>query len=299
MGSAFELGLLADQKEVAEDLLTLGVDEIKRIEQLLSEFRDDSITHQINRDAGLRPTILKAEVFHLLQRCWQISNLSEGAFDITIGPLKSIYQFKNKSFDFPASEVIQEKLQLVGFDLVELNPEKSTIFLTKKGMKLSFAAIGKGYAADKVKALWKAKGVQSGYINASGDLCAFGNQVNNLPWTVGIANPTHKDKILLNLKVSERAIATSGDYEQHFLYRGKRYSHSLNPKSGLPLSGIKSVSVISPSAELSDALATVIYTLGETSGIDFVNLLPQTHAIIINEEDEIHFSDQIEYETIS
>ena len=296
MGSMFKLGIVSKDKDFATELLEIGIKEIERIEDLLSEFRVDSMTSKINEDAGIAPTLLNKEVFGLIERSLQISQISNGAFDITIGPLKKLYQFNNSEFDFPKAGQITKALKGVGYEKVKLDASSLMVKLKEPGMRISFAAIGKGYAADQVRKIWKSLEVESGYINASGDLCAFGKNEESNPWTIGIANPNKKNTPLLHLVLRDRAIATSGDYEQFFMHMGKRYSHSLNPKTGLPLSGIKSVSVISPSAELSDGLATAVYTLGEKAGISFVNSLPQTHAIVINEKDEVHFSEDIDYE---
>ena len=166
-------------------------------------------------------------------------------------------------------------------------------------MKLSFAAIGKGYASDRVKMIWQQMGVTSGYVNASGDLNAFGTKADGSHWNIGIANPDDKTKMILFVPVINASVATSGDYEQYFMHQGKRYSHNIDPRSGLPLTGVKSVSVFSPSAELSDALATAIYVMGSSKGISFVNQLPQTHAIIIDEENNLSLSKNLNYEKIS
>lgn len=262
---------------------------------MLSEFRSDSIISRINAKAGIKPVRANDEVFSLIQRCRDLSSLTEGAFDISIGPLKDLYQFKNNAFTMPSESSINRKLDMVGFSNINLDPTKNSIELKLKGMKISLAAIGKGYAAERVKALWMGQGIESGYINASGDLCAFGLNEKGKPWRIGIVNPQKPNEQLFYLEIKDASIATSGDYEQHFYYESKRYSHSLNPKTGLPISGISSVSVLSPSAELSDGLATAIYSMGEIKGMDFVNSLPQTHAIIINDQNEISFSHHIEY----
>lgn len=295
MGSSFELGLCSTDSDQASKLLNQGIEEISRLESLLSEFRSNSIISQINTKAGVNPVRANDEVFSLIQRCSDLSSLTEGAFDISIGPLKDLYQFKNKEFSMPSETSINRKLDMVGFRNINLDSAKNSIELKRKGMKISLAAIGKGYAAERVKALWMAQGVESGYINASGDLCAFGLNEKGEPWRIGIVNPLKPNEQLFYLEIKDASIATSGDYEQHFYYENKRYSHSLNPKTGLPISGISSVSVLSPSAELSDGLATAIYSMGEIKGMDFVNSLPHTHAIIINDQNEISFSHHIEY----
>jgi thiamine biosynthesis lipoprotein len=299
MGTAFTLGLLADNKQQANRWLEMGVNEIKRIENLLSEFLPDSETSNINLKAGIGPLKIDQECFELIMRCCSVSALTNGDFDITVSPLKKLYQFKNSQFKMPERQVINKVLQYVGYQKMILNTKDSTIAFVHPQTKISFAAVGKGYASDKVKKLWLENGVKSGYINASGDLNAFGKKTNGTAWKIGIANPDNKNKMLLYVPLQESSVATSGDYEQYFLYRNRRYSHNINPHTGMPLTGIKSVTVFSPAAELSDALATAVYVKGVSRGVDFANQLPRTHCIIIDDKNRIFFSNKLNYEKVS
>lgn len=289
MGSAFVFKLVADNAEKAENLLQLSMVEVQRLEALLSEFRPDSATTRLNQAAAGHWVTVEPEVFDLLVRCQHLFQITQGAFDISGVALRRLYNFKGDEFRFPADSQVQEVLKSVGFQWVELQaPDR--VRLTRKGMHLAFGAIGKGYAADCVKRKMKALGVFSGAINASGDLCVWGTLPDGSPWKAGIVNPDRKEEILLWLPLSENAIATSGDYEQYFDYQGRRYSHTLDPKSGRPVTGVKSVSVISPKAELSDALATAVTVLGIDLGIDLINQIPETHCLFIDDQNRMHTS---------
>jgi thiamine biosynthesis lipoprotein len=294
MGSVFELLVVEEDPARAMKYLDTGIEEIKRLERLLSEFIPESYTCKINSSAGIKPVVVDGEILGLLERCHQISSISRGSFDITVGPLKKLYNFKNSFIEFPEKKIIKETLRKTGYHHLILSKEESSVFLARKGMHISFAAIGKGYAADCVKKIWLEEGLKSGYINASGDLTAFGTKVDGSPWKMGIVNPDNPRKILYAFELSSTSIATSGDYEQYFIYNGKRYSHNIHPKTGLPLQGIKSVSVVSPSAELSDALATAVYVMGAKNGIDFIDQLPNTHCIVISEDNKHYFSKNLD-----
>ncbi len=301
MGSAFQLAVVLDDETTANEMLNLGIDEIKRIEQLFSEFLPNSETSKINNNAYQEAVEISPECFDLIQRSLSISKLSKGCFDITVGPLKKIYNFKNQFFEMPTLETVSSALMKVGYQYIELKKKVNapTIRFKKLGMKISFAAIGKGYASDCVMKLWKEQNVKSGYVNASGDLAAFGKRADGTAWNIGIANPDKingKTEMLFNVPVENACVATSGDYEQYFTYKNERYSHNIHPITGLPLKGIKSVSIFSPSAELSDALATAVYVKGVTEGMAFVNQLPETHAIVIDQENQLVFSNEINYE---
>ena len=294
MGSGFELKIVCETESEAGRCLEIGIIEIERIEDLLSEFREHSLTSKINQQAGIQPVKVPQEVFNFIRRSLKIAALTQGAFDISAGPLKKLYRFKNEQFSFPGKAAIQKTLQLVGWKKVQLNQKNNSVFLTKKNMHLSFAAIGKGYAADQVKKLWLKNGITSGVINASGDLTAFGQRADGSPWKVGIAHPDDKSKMLFFVPLQNASVATSGDYVQFFLYNGMRFSHNINPITGIPLEGIKSVSIFSPSAELSDAPATAVYVMGVETGLHFIDQLPNTHAIIIDEKNGVSLSKKLD-----
>jgi thiamine biosynthesis lipoprotein len=297
MGSIFELIIGHDHRKDAEHLLQMAVDEISRIEDLLSEFREHTFTSRINASAGIAPVITTPEVYGLIERCQRISALTQGAFDITVGPLKKIYRFKNTEFQLPEKTSIDEALDCTGYRHIQLSPEICSVYLPRENMSVSFAAIGKGYAADCVRKLWMENGVLSGVISASGDLCTIGYKADGSPWKIGIADPDRKDAMLFYMPLKPNAsVATSGDYEQYFMHRGIRYSHNINPVNGKPVTGIKSVSVLSPGAELSDALATAVTIMGVDAGLHMINQLPETHCLVIDDHNRIHTSRQIEIE---
>jgi thiamine biosynthesis lipoprotein len=296
MGSVFELIVCHEDPSEARRALETGIEEITRIENLLSEFRENTVTTRLNQKAGIEPVEVDPEVYALLERCQQISALTQGAFDISVGPLKKLYRFKNGEFSLPGQEVLNETLQRIGYRHVSLTQDGRKAFLAKKDMHISFAGIGKGYAADRVRKLWIENGISSGVVSASGDLTTIGNKADGSAWKIGIANPDDKDCMLFYIPVTNAAVATSGDYEQYFMHNGVRYSHNINPVTGKPVSGIKSVSVFSPMAELSDALATAVYIMGVDTGIHFIDQLPETHCIIIDEHNKVYHSKKIQIE---
>lgn len=299
MGSTFEFGVVSTSESEALRMIDLGIAEVQRLENVFTEFDDASVTCQLNREANNHPVVVSEEVFQLLDRSIQLSKLTQGYFDITVGPLKQLYQFKNKAYTLPKKSTVKNQLKKVGYQYISLQPESRAVRFRRKEMKLSFAAIGKGYAADAVKKIWKELGVQNAYINASGDLTAFGRNHNNEPWSIAITDPDIPTNSLFHIPLDNASIATSGDYEQHFTYEGQRYSHNLNPKTGYPVQGIKSVSVCSPSAELSDALATAVHSMGVAKGLALINQLPKTHVVIIDAANQMHFSKDLAYEAVS
>jgi thiamine biosynthesis lipoprotein len=284
MGSAFEFVLLADDD--GEELLDAAIAEVKRIEFLLTEFSETSQTALLNKNAGVEPVAVDPEVYDIIKRSKQISAITQGAFDITSGLLKKMYNFKGKQFSLPDEVQLNNALKRVGYKNISLL-DGHRVYLTQPNMHIGFGAIGKGYAADKVKELLICKGVTSGVINASGDLTAWGTRVDGMPWKVGIANPNDSEKTIAWLPILNSSVATSGDYEQYFEICGVRYSHSIDPKTGKPVKGIKSVTVVSPSAELSDALATAVTIMGKEVGMHFIEQLPNTYCLLVTDNNEI------------
>ena len=167
--------------------------------------------------------------------------------------------------------------------------------LKEKGMRIGFGGIGKGYAAEKAKQVMKDMGVESGIVNASGDLTTWGYQPNKHPWTIGIANPNAKQDIFSYMNITNMAIATSGNYEKYIVINGKKYSHTIDPRTGLPVRGIKSVTVMSSNAEIADAMATPVMIMGIRAGLDMINQIHGIEVIIIDDYNRVYKSNNIHF----
>nr|WP_294896981.1 FAD:protein FMN transferase [uncultured Pedobacter sp.] len=294
MGNQFEISVVADDEAFANEKISDAVAEIKRIEQLLTTFKPDSQTNQINGNAGIAPVKVDAEVFYLIQRSIRISEISQGAFDITYGSLdKRFWNFDTEMDSLPDKETAKKSVELINYKNIILNADDHTVFLKKKGMRIGFGGIGKGYAADSAKRLLQEAGVANGIVNASGDLTTWGMQPTGQPWTVGIADPEHKLKPFSYMNISNMAIATSGNYEKFAVINGKKYSHTIDPHTGFPVAGIKSVSIICPQAELADALATPVTVMGVEVGLNLINQLNNIACIIIDDDNKLYTSKNI------
>jgi FAD:protein FMN transferase len=293
MGNMFSFSIVHDDEGWASHCVDLAVDEIKRIEALLTTFNDDSQTNQINLGAGVNPVQVDKEVIDLISRSIKISDLTQGAFDITYGSIdKKLWNFDQTMTSLPDPELAKKMVRLIDYRNVELDEKRSTVFLKNKGMRIGFGGIGKGYAADRGKQLLQSLGIANGVVNASGDLAAWGTQINGKAWTIGIADPETRMPFS-SIPISDMAIATSGNYEKYIRVNGKRYSHTIDPKTGLPVSGIKSVSIISPMAELSDALATPVMVMGIKAGIDLINQVRGVACIAIDDNNKLFTSNNI------
>lgn len=293
MGNRFEITVVSGDAAWAEARIDDAIEEIRRIERLLTTFNDSSQTNLVNQHAGIRPVRVDHEVLELIDRSLKISRLTQGAFDITYGSIdKRLWNFDTAMTSLPDPETARQMVRLINYRNVVLDKEASTVYLKEKGMRIGFGGIGKGYAADRARTLLQQKGVQSGVVNAAGDLVTWGVQPNGTPWTIGIADPDTLHPFS-TLNISNTAVATSGNYEKYAVINGKRYSHTIDPKTGYPVSGIKSVTILSPSAELADAMATPVMVMGIRVGLDLINQLKNLACIIIDDAGQLYTSNNI------
>ncbi len=296
MGTRFDLTVVANGAESGEMFLDLAVGEIRRIEKLISSWDPESQTSEINRQAGRRAVVVDPELYALIQRSLGISRLTSGAFDISYASMDKLWRFDGSMTAMPEPEAIAASVSRIGYSRIELDDDRSSVYLPEPGMKIGFGAIGKGYAADRARHLLESSGVAAGIINASGDLTAWGKQPEGSDWLVAITNPLNKAKAFAWLPVKDRAVVTSGDYEKNVTFNGVRYAHIIDPRTGYPATGIISATVFAPKAELADALATSIFVMGTETGIDFVNQLPGIDVIIVDVKNQVHTSRGVDLE---
>jgi len=294
MGNNFAITVVAPDAETANSNVDSAVAEISRIENLLSTFKPQSQATLVNNNAGISPVAVDAEVLSLIERCMGISKITQGAFDITYGGVdKTLWNFDKAMTKLPTAVEALKSVHLINYQNIIIDKDKSTVFLKEKGMRLGFGGIGKGYAAEKAKEVLQRQNVGSALINASGDLTAWGLQPSGKPWTVGISDPDAPEKVFSYLNITGKAVATSGNYEKYVMIGGKKYSHTIDPKTGLPVHGIKSVTVICDNAEFADAMATPISVMGIQAGLYLVNQLPGVHCIIIDDNNKLYTSKNI------
>ncbi len=296
MGSRFDITVVANSETEGNQYINTAVSEITRIEKIISSWDSNSETSEINRNAGIKPVKVSEELFNLIERALAISKLTNGAFDISYASMDRIWKYDGSMEQMPSEETIKASVSKVGYENIILDKEEHSVVLKLKGMKIGFGAIGKGYAADKAKALLINKGVKAGIINASGDLNAWGTQANGKDWMVAITNPLNKEKAFSWLPVVNSAVVTSGNYEKFVRFNGIRYSHIIDPRTGYPSTGIISVSIFTSNAEFADAISTSIFVMGVDTGLNFINQLKGVECIIVDENNKVHTSKKIKLE---
>lgn len=294
MGSRFEITAVAQEAAQAHAAIEAAYAEIDRLEAMISSWRDTSETHRINAAAGIEPVAVSPELFHLIRRACKVSALTHGIFDVTFAGAGKLWDFKAENPRLPDPEAVKNKLRLVDYRKIQFDDQNKTVYLSEKGMRLGFGAIGKGFAANRAVQVLKAHGIRSGVVNAGGDLVAFGTQEDGRPWGVAIADPQNRDSVFAWLRVDNQAVVTSGDYERFIEVDGKRYSHILHPRTGYPVDDLRSVTIICPDGELADALATSVFILGRHDGLDLVNKLKGVEAILVTAEGSFLYSQKIQ-----
>lgn len=306
MDTICTITVVSSSERQAKEAINAGFAEIKRLEDLLNFFSEQSEVTAINKSSGDKPVKVSEETEDIVEKAIKISEYTNGAFDPTIGPLMRPWGFSGlrdatqKTPGIPQTEKIKKILPLIDYKKIKVNNITSEIFLEKKGMELDLGGIVKGYTADRVVRVIKAKGIKSALVSIAGDIKGFGLKPDAEPWKVGIQNPRPEDNppespntplwkrgvrgdfedIFASLLLKDKAISTSGDYQRFFIKDGRRYHHILNPKTGFPADRVVSASVIAPDGYMADGISTGIFVLGPEKGIKLLKSLGLSGIIV-------------------
>ncbi|NLJ98668.1 MAG: FAD:protein FMN transferase [Tissierellia bacterium] len=269
-----------------------AIDRLKEIESRMSSHIESSDVRQINDNAGIKPVKVHDDVYHVIEQAKHFAEISHGAYEPTIGPLVDLWNItgidEKERDSIPTEEEIKEKLELVDYNDLEIM-EDNKIYLNRKGMKLDLGGIAKGYAADEVKRIFKEHGINSAIIDLGGNVYALGNKANDESWRIGIQDPFDITGNYLGiLNVKDKSIVTSGDYERYFKYKGKKYHHIIDSKTGYPSENeVAGISIISDKSIDGDALSTALFVLGIEDGIQLLNQLENVEGIFIDKKEEV------------
>jgi FAD:protein FMN transferase len=274
--------------------------EMENLEVLLSRSLSSSEVRVINREAGEEPVPVEPETYQLVLQSLEYAGLSGGAFDPTIGPLIDLWGFLGQEYRLPGDVEIEAVLPLIDHGMVEINPDKKTVFLPRKGMALDLGGIAKGYIIDRAVDFLIDLGVKSAFINAGGDIMLLGPGPENGPWRIGIRHPRKENRVIAVLNLESGAVVTSGDYERAFTVNDMNYHHLLDPDTGYPARSLASVTVVAETATAADALSTALFILGVEEGLKLIDKVPGTEVVFITTDLEIivteGLSDKIELE---
>lgn len=277
----------------SEKIIDKAFEEVKKIEHLVSINMEGTELDEVNNSAGIKPVKVSDDTYNIIKKGLEYSSLTNGSFDITIGPLVKLWSIGLPEAKVPTIEEIKEKLQYINYKDVEINDSEKTVFLKNPGMIIDLGGIAKGYTADVIAQTLKDEGVEKAIIDLGGNIYALGEKAENTLWRIGIQNPDQtRGEIVGSINVKDKSIVTSGIYERFIEQDGVKYHHILSPKSGYPYDNeIAGVTIISNKSIDGDALSTSVFSMGITKGLEFINSLPDTEAIFITKDHKIYLTE--------
>jgi thiamine biosynthesis lipoprotein len=286
MGTVVTLTAVAPTERVAQEALTAGFKEIRRLEELLSTWIPASELSRVNRAAGKEPVAVSPETLSLLKQALEIARLTEGGFNVAIGPAVEVWSVTER-VRVPEEAELKKLFPLVDLSHIRLDEQTGTVYLATPGMRLDVGGIGKGFAADRTAAVMQAAGATGGVVALAGDVKTFGEPPDGKPFLFGIRHPRKDGAVLALVALRDEAISTAGDYERFFEQDGIRYHHILDPSTLQPARGCQSVTVIAREGVLADGLDTGIFVLGPKRGMDLIERLPEVEGVIVDSEGQV------------
>jgi thiamine biosynthesis lipoprotein len=287
MGSELRLTAWASDEPATLSAFAAVFDEFERLDALMSVWRDGSDVLRLNAAAGRQPVHVSPEVLEVLRAAQQMSAWTGGKFDVTFGALSGLWKFDHDQDNrVPDPEEVRKRLPLIDYQAVVIDEPAGTVYLRHAGMRVHLGGIGKGYAVDRAAQILRGRGVQNFLVQAGGDLYAGGMR-GNRPWRAGIHDPRGNDRTFAAVDVTDHAFSTSGDYERYFISQGRRYHHILDPDTGQPARGCRSVTILARTATLADGLSTGVFVLGPEAGMALIERLPAVEGVIVSDSNEV------------
>jgi thiamine biosynthesis lipoprotein len=287
MGTRIAVELWHEDPAGADRAMAAVLDEMHRVDDLMSHYKPESQLSRINQQAAVEPVQVDSELAGLIARAGKLSELTDGAFDITYASVGYLYDYR--AHRKPSDEEIEAGLGAISWRHVVVDLEKSTVRFTQPGVRIDLGGIAKGYAVDRAIAILRSMGVEHASVTAGGDTMIMGDRFGR-PWVVGIQHPDDPDKVIARIPLANAAISTSGDYERYFDEDGKRYHHIINPRTGKSAAGVRSVTVIGPDATTTDGLSTSVFVMGPERGLALIEHLGDVDAVIVREDGKVLYS---------
>lgn len=293
MGTEIRVELWHKDETLAQKNIKLVMQEMHRIDELMSPYKEQAEIYQLNTSAAKSAQVISVELFDLINTALQVSQLTQGAFDISYASVGYLYNYREKLK--PDEKAIQQKRQAIDYRLIVLDPSKSTVKFLHQDVKIDLGGIAKGYAVDRSIEILKGQGIKQAMVSAGGDSRILGDRRladgESRPWMVGIKDPRVDDQQAVILPLSDTALSTSGDYERFYEKDGVRYHHIINPWTGDSARQVQGTSILGPDATTTDALSTAVFVLGVGKGLALINRLPGIEGLIIDAQHKLHYSD--------
>jgi thiamine biosynthesis lipoprotein len=287
MGTRFKIIVYAPDEPKAREATTAAFARIAALDNTMSDYRPSSELMQLCKRAGGPSVPVSKDLFTVLRRAQEVARLSDGAFDVTVGPAARLWRRARKLHELPSSDELTQALALVGYQKMILNEKSHSVRLLKKGMLLDLGGIAKGYSADEALEVLGQHGIERALVAAGGDIVVGDSPPAAEGWTIGIAPLKETDsKPQRYLLLRHRAVSTSGDAQQHLEIGGTRYSHIIDPHTGIGLLGRQSVTVVARRGIDSDSLTKVVSVLGPQRGLPLLETVPGVAALVVSESPE-------------
>lgn len=290
MDTKIDIAVYGAGKKQSQEVIEAISEEMQRLEKILSRHIPGSDVNRINEAAGLHPVKVEPETILVTRRALEIAELSGGAFDPTVGALLELWGWGTEKLRVPSDEEINSVLPLVDYKAIEIDEENSTVFLTKRGMKLDLGGIAKGFIVERSQEIARQFSLKGMFINAGGDISILGEKPSGEKWRVAIQSPRDPQKWVAILEIEGGNVTTSGDYERYFEEEGKLFHHILDPQEGFPADELSSVTILAPDVVTADALSTAVFVLGKDKGLQLLESLEGIEGVIIDKQGEIFVS---------
>ncbi|MDD3269283.1 MAG: FAD:protein FMN transferase [Syntrophomonadaceae bacterium] len=297
MDTLIRIRVFSSDPESGAKALDEAFAEFARIGNLSDKFAEKNLSepeisdvYRVNKYAGIKAVKVSEDTLAMLEKSQYFADVSNGAFDVTVGPVMDLWGFGQAQYHLPSDRELKQKLTLVGYMRIVINKQQKTVFLPQKGMSIDLGGIAKGYATDRAAQKLRQMGIKSAIINAGGNIYALGSKPDNSSWLAGIQDPREKSRLAAIIKVNDTAVVSSGDYERYFISKGIRYHHILDPSAGKPARKAISTTIVAPSAADADVLSTALFVLGPEKGMALLEKLPGIKAVFIDEHKNITYS---------
>ena len=289
MGSQLHLSVWTTNPTETASVFDAIAQEFRRLEDLMSNWREGSDIQQLNGAAGDHPVPVAPEIRELFRTARQVSEWTNGKFDVTFGVMSGLWKFdyQNEDETIPDAQEVARRRKLINYRDLKIDEQNGTAFLVRRGMVANLGGIGKGYAVDRARNLLQASGFRNFMIQFGGDMYVAGS-AGDRPWRLGIQDPRGtEDHIFASIELSDSTFSTSGDYERFFIKDGRRYHHIIDPATGEPSTGCRSVTILTKSATIADGLSTGVFIMGPDAGMALIEKLPDVEGVIVSSKNEV------------
>jgi len=291
MGTEVSVYFWHDDPVIGAEALEAVFAEAERINQLMSTYIEDSPISDLNRRAATESVNAGPELFMLVQRSLDVSELTDGAFDITYESVGQHYDFRERVR--PDEDTVAAEKELIDYRRIELDSQSGSIRFLQQGVRINLGGIAKGYVVERGVAILRSHGVTNAIVTAGGDSRLLGDR-RGRPWVIGIRDPREDGKVAMSLPLADEAVSTSGDYERYFDEDGVRYHHIIAPDTGEPAGKVHSATVFGPDAVITDALSTSVFVMGVDEGLRMIATLPEYESVVIDSSGQVYYSDGLQ-----